>query len=342
MKIRIRRPDDMHRHLRAGPLLGITTKHLGPFARALCMPNTTPPIANAGDVGRYRQEIFQSLPPGSDFIPLLSIKLLDSTTPEILEEAYNAGAVAVKVYFRGTTTNSDDGIQIQELEKFYPVFEKMQEINRLNKRKILLLWHGEDPISDYWMEQEKNFLPSLINTHRAFPNLKMVMEHITTEAAVNAVSGLGDNVAATITPHHLRLTTDNIIRGRLHPHNFCMPVAKRPEDRDALIRAAISGNPKFFLGTDDAPHLQGNKECAEGCAGVWTGPYGLNHYADVFEAKGALDMMEDFASVFGARFYELPFNQGNAELERSPFKIPFLLDGVVPFMAGQVLNWQVA
>ncbi len=342
MKIVIRRPDDMHRHLRAGPLLGITAKHLGPFARALCMPNTTPPIANAEDVSRYRQEIFQSLPPGSDFIPLMAIKLLDSTTPEIIEGAYNAGAVAVKVYFRGTTTNSNDGIQIEELEKFYPVFEKMEQINLLNRRKILLLWHGENPLSGYCLDQEVDFLDLMIEVHIQFRQLKMVMEHITTEAAVNAVNDLGDNVAATITPHHLRLTTDNIIRGKLHPHNFCMPVAKRPADRDALIRAAISGNPKFFLGTDDAPHLQENKECSEGCAGVWTGPFGLNHYADVFEANGALDKLGDFASVFGARFYELPFNQGNVELERSPFKIPSLLDGVVPFMARQVLNWQVS
>lgn len=341
MKIKIRRPDDMHRHLRAGPLLSVTLKHLGPFGRALCMPNLTPPIANAKDVLWYKQQIEHCLPTGQHFEPLMAIKLLDSTTPEIVEAAYNAGAAAVKVYFRGTTTNSDDGIQIEDLKKFYPVFEKMEKINRLNKRKILLLWHGENPSSGYCLDQEEEFLPFLAGVHWDFSDLKMVMEHITTEAAVNAVNDLSDNVAATITPHHLRLTTDNIIRGKLRPHNFCMPVAKRSEDRDALIRVVISGNPKFFLGTDDAPHLKGNKECAEGCAGVWTGPYGLNHYAEVFEQKGTLDKLAGFASEFGARFYELPLNDGHVEIERNPLVIPAELDGIVPFMAGQVLNWQV-
>ncbi|MDA8325198.1 MAG: dihydroorotase [Nitrospiraceae bacterium] len=340
MKVRIRRPDDMHRHLRQGPMLGTTLKYLGPFARALCMPNLTPPIANRTDVERYSGEISQSLPSNTSFTPLIAIKLLDSTTPAIIEEAYNAGAAAVKVYFRGTTTNSEDGVLIQELEQSYPVFEKMQYINRLNKRKILLLWHGENPLSDYCLDQEEGFLNYLVEAHRNFPGLKMVMEHITTQAAVNVVKGLGDNVAATITPHHLRLTTDSIIRGKLRPHNFCMPVAKRPQDRNALIEAAISGNPKFFLGTDDAPHARNKKECAEGCAGVWTGPYGLNHYAEVFEQAEALDKLEGFASVFGARFYELPLNEDCVDLVREPLLVEPELDGLVPFMAGQTLNWQ--
>lgn len=341
MTIKLRRPDDMHRHLRAGTMLKTALSHIGPFTRALCMPNLTTPIANSNDVIYYRHEITRELPPGVDFTPLISIKLLDFTTPEVVEEAYNAGAAAVKVYFRGTTTNSQDGVLIQEIETFYPVFEKMQQINRLNRRKILLLWHGEDPLSDYCLDQEEGFLNHLVKAHGNFPDLKMVMEHITTQAAVSLVKGLGDNVAATITPHHLRLTTDDVIRGRLRPHNFCMPVAKRPQDRDTLIEAATSGNPKFFLGTDDAPHLRGNKECAEGCAGVWTGPYGLSHYAEVFEQAGALDKLGDFASVFGARFYELPLNEGQVDLQRLPLQIQPELDGLVPFMAGHTLNWQV-
>lgn len=342
MKLKIRRPDDMHRHLRQGPMLKIAAQHIGPFARVLCMPNLTPPIANANHVSWYVEQILNNLTANQHFTPLVAIKLLDSTTPGIVEAAYNAGAVAVKVYFRGTTTNSDDGISIEDIGNFYPVFDMMQAINRSNKRKMLLLWHGEDPSSNYCLDQEEKFIPKLVAVHWGFPNLKMVMEHITTRAAVEAISELGDSVAATITPHHLRLTTDSVIRGKLRPHNFCMPVAKRPEDREALILAATSGDPKFFLGTDDAPHLKGNKECAEGCAGVWTGEYGLSHYAEVFEQAGYLNMLEDFSSTFGARFYELPLNQGSIELVKLPLTIPAEVDGLVPFMAGRTLSWQIA
>lgn len=334
--VRIRQPDDFHRHLRRGELLVVLLNHLSSFRRALVMPNAQGDIKDAQDVITYRDEILNSLPTGSVFSPLMSIKLTTGTTPETILNASTVGTVAAKYYPPQLTTNSGNGIPADVFMNRDDLFEALQQKN------MLLLLHGEHDKSARCLDREDDFLKVLKTIALRFPKLRIVMEHITTAHSVEAVTSLPGNVAATITPHHLRITLNDVIGGNLHPHNFCKPLAKWEEDRVALVEAATSGNPKFFLGTDDAAHRKGNKECAEGCAGVWTGSYGLGHYTDVFEQAGALDKLENFASVFGARFYELPINEGYVELVRQPLTIPPELDGLVPFMAGQPLNWQVA
>lgn len=333
-RLRIRRPDDFHRHLRQPPLLPSLARHIGPFGRILPMPNTTPPKLTGPEAVAYSEEIMDAAP-GVTAVPC--IKIVRSTTSEIIHTARALGVLAAKFYPEGMTTNAEDGLRAEKLRQRKDILEAMQETG------MLLLCHGEHDKSGFCLDRERDFLKVAGWVLDNFPRLKVVLEHITTAHAVTFVERRRlktANLSATITPHHLRISLNEVVGDKLMPHNFCKPLAKRPEDRAALIRAATSGNPAFFLGTDDAPHLRHAKECPSGCAGVFTGPFALGHYAQVFEEAGALDRIENFASCFGAQFYNLPLNEGTVELVRQPFTLPTELDGVVPFMAGQTLNWQ--
>jgi dihydroorotase len=331
--ITIRCIDDFHVHLRQGDMLA----HVLPYtaeqcARALVMPNTTPPILTPEDVANYRKEIEASLPEHSSFTPLMTFKIVPSTTPEMVRELKKAGVVAGKLYPEGVTTNSEDGVK--DLSQLYPVYTAMEQ------EGLVLCLHGEVP-GVFSMDRESAFLSTLRQLAKDFPKLKIVLEHATTAEAVETVAELPDNVAATLTVHHLRITLDDVIGDKINPHHFCKPIAKRPEDRSALVKAATSGNPKFFLGTDSAPHSVESKECCCGAAGVYTAPVMLPVLAELFDEMGALDKLEDFTSTFGANHYGLPYNTGTIHLTKKPWIVPEQYDGVVPFMAGKTLQWRI-
>ncbi len=334
MRFEMRMPDDFHLHLRSGEMLRAVLPHTArQFKRAIIMPNTTPPVLNDVDVRAYRQEIVTA-PNCSGFEPLMTIQIIEATTPETIFQAKAAGAGAGKVYPRGMTTNSANGVY--DYEKIYPVLAAMEECG------MLVLFHGESPDPDaFCLDREAKFLKILKSVASAFPHLKIVMEHTTTAKAVDCVYELPSNVAATITVHHLFLTLNDVIGDKLEPHHFCKPVAKRPEDRAVLITAAIGGNPKFFLGTDSAPHLKGMKECSSGCAGVYTAPVAIPLLLELFEQHGATDKLEDFCSGFGADFYGLPRNKETIALVREEWTVPLICDGVVPFRAGQKIGWRM-
>ena len=334
---RIRQPDDFHLHLRTGEMLAaVLPATCQTFARALVMPNTSPPILDADILRRYRSEIKAAGRP--DFEPLMTIKITDETDYKTVVEASKAGAIAGKLYPRGVTTNSADGVE--DIAKLDQVFDAMATTG------MVLCVHGEAPDA-FCLDREESFLrDQLSQVVSGFPTLHVVVEHISTASAVRWVQdcrarGAGSTVAATITAHHLVLTLDDVVGDTLAPHNFCKPLAKRPEDRSALIVAATSGDPGFFLGTDSAPHPRQAKECAAGCAGVFTAPVVMPVLAQVFEAADALDRLEQFTSVSGARFYGLPLNEGTLELQRLPHIVPQDHHGVVPFLAGRQLEWSV-
>ena len=331
-KIQIKKPDDFHCHFRQGrvlpPVVRLTAMQ---FKRATVMPNTVPPILTGEDVLVYFEQIHRSAP---YLLPLMTIQINSATTIETVETAKKYGAVAGKIYPQGVTTNSQNGVT--NFKALYPVFEKMAEIG------MLALFHGEDPWEKaLCIDRENLFLPTLHEIATDFPELKIVLEHITTEAAGRMVIML-DNVSATITAHHLVLTLDDVIGGLIQPHNFCKPIAKRPEDRDFLLKMAISGSPKFFFGSDSAPHLRDQKECAGGCAGVFSSPVALPLLAQIFDQQGALDKLEGFTAKFGADFYGLPQSTETIELEEKDRVVPEEYDGIVPFMAGKALRWKVA
>jgi dihydroorotase len=262
----------------------------------------------------------------------MTIKLLDRTTPQIVREAKLAGAVAGKLYPAGVTTNSDDGVRY--IQSLYDTFEVMQEVG------MVLSLHGEAPEA-FCLDREEAFLGILKDIAKTFPRLRIVLEHVTTNAAVETVQALPETVAATITAHHLVLTLDDVVGGKINPHNFCKPLAKRPADRSALIEAAFSYSPKFFFGTDSAPHIRETKECAAGCAGCFTAPLALELLAHVADEHGlSLEGIQGFTSEYGAQFYGLPLNEGMVTFVREPWTVPDVLDGVVPFWAGQTLNWR--
>lgn len=328
----MRKPDDFHVHYRVLPMLravlGYTARV---FGRSMAMPNTVPPIRTASDAEDYRvllgvynkwkHEVF------------MAIKLLASTTPEIIREAYLAKVIAGKVYPVGVTTHSDDGIS--DFRQQWPNFAEMEELG------MMLSLHGEMP-GVFVLDRELRFLNVLEEIATAFPRLKIVLEHVSTADAVDYVwRNSPDNVAATITVHHLVLTLDDLIGGMLRPDHFCKPVVKTPADRMALVMAATSGNPKFFLGTDSAPWSRKDKECAEGCAGVFSAPVALPLYAQVFEQAGALDKLEAFASEFGAQHYGLPLNEGTITLAREPWEVPQSYNALVPLYAGRIIDWKV-
>lgn len=342
MKISLTRPDDWHLHLRDGEAMrSVLPDTARCFARAIVMPNLKPPVVTTAQALAYRNRILAALPKGSRFTPLMTLYLTDNTAPREIGDARASGAVyAVKYYPAGATTNSDSGVT--DIRRCFGVLEAMSELG------LPLLVHGEvtDPQVDIF-DREKAFIDrELAALAQRFPRLKIVLEHITTEDAVQFVSEAGPNLAATITVHHLLLNRNALFAGGVRPHHYCLPVLKRETHRRALVHAAVSGNPRFFLGTDSAPHERTTKEANCGCAGVYTAHAAIELYAEAFEAAGALDRLEGFASFFGADFYGLPRNVGTITLEKKAWEIPsrlaFATGDLVPLRAGQSVSWRIA
>ncbi len=332
-------PDDWHCHLRDFSYLDTTVANSAKqFKRAIVMPNCVPPITTVQAAKEYLCRIEQSLPPNSTFQPLLTLYLTDKTTPELIREAKASGIIyACKLYPQGATTNSENGVT--SLIKLYPVFEA------LSQYQLPLLIHGEVTAHEVDIfDRESVFIKQdLIPILKNFPQLKVVLEHITTNDAVDFVSAGPQTLAATITPHHLMLNRNDMLSGGLNPHYYCLPILKRQTHQQALIKAATSGNPKFFIGTDSAPHAKSKKESACGCAGIYH-TAALSIYADVFEKVNALDKLEGFASLFGPDFYELPYNKEKLFLHKKAWQVPkecvFAETTVVPFLANKQLSWQ--
>jgi dihydroorotase len=334
----IRRPDDWHVHLRDDAMLRAVVGHTArQFARAIVMPNLRPPVTHVPDAVAYRERILAALPEGADFDPLMTCYLTETTDPDDLEAGFADGVfTAAKYYPAGATTNSASGVT--DLINIRRVLERMQQIG------MVLCVHGEvtDPGVDVF-DREAVFIDRVLGPQlQRTPALKVVFEHATTEEAVDFVNAAGPNVAATITPQHLHVNRNAMFAGGIRPHAYCLPVAKREKHRLALRKAATSGSPKFFLGTDSAPHLRADKESACGCAGIFNAPFALESYLTVFDQEGALDRFEGFASVHGPRFYGLPLNEGTVTLERATAEVPAEIDGVVPFHAGETLGWRFA
>jgi dihydroorotase len=333
----IRRPDDWHVHLRDGEMLRAVVGHTArQFARAIVMPNLAPPVIRAADAAAYRERILAALPDGADFTPLMTCYLTDTTDADDLAAGFTDGVfTAAKLYPAGATTNSASGVT--DIARIRGVLERMAEIG------MVLCVHGEvtDPTVDVF-DREAVFIERVLAPLlRELPELKVAFEHVTTEQAVSFVEASGPGVAATITPHHLHLNRNAMFAGGIRPHAYCLPVAKRERHRLALRRAATSGNPKFFLGTDTAPHARQAKESSCGCAGIFNAPFALESYLAVFEAEGALDRFEGFASEYGPRFYGLPLNDGTVTLDRTDVEVPTEIAGVVPFHAGETLRWRL-
>ena len=331
----IRRPDDWHVHLRDGEMLQRVARYTArQFDRAIVMPNLVPPVTTVAAAESYRERIVAAA--GAEFTPLMTCYLTDGTDPEELANGFEGRVwVAAKLYPAGATTNSASGVT--DIRNIYPALARMERIG------MVLCVHGEvtDPDVDVF-DREVVFISRVLNRLAIdFPELKIVLEHITTEQAVQFVQRAGPNIAATVTPHHMIINRNAIFAGGLRPHSYCLPVAKREKHRLAVRRAATSGSPQFFLGTDSAPHAREAKESACGCAGIFNAPFALEAYATVFEEEGALDRFEAFASVNGPNFYGLPLNEGTIRLERAEVAVPEEIDGVVPFLAGQTLRWRV-
>ena len=337
----ITRPDDWHTHLRDGDALATVVPHTAAqFARAIVMPNLKPPVTTAAQAAAYRDRIRAHVPAGQHFEPLMTLYLTDNLPPEEIRRAREAGVVALKLYPAGATTNSDAGVT--DIRKTYATLEAMQ------KEGLLLLVHGEVTSSDIDLfDREAVFIEQqLIPLRRDFPGLKIVMEHITTREAAQYVAQAGSLTAATITAHHLLYNRNAIFTGGIRPHYYCLPVLKRETHRQALVQAATSASPRFFLGTDSAPHPAHLKEHATGCAGCYTAPAAMELYAQAFEAAGALDKLEGFASHFGADFYGLPRNTATLTLQRQPWQLPetypFGQAQIKPLGGGETLAWKVA
>lgn len=337
-KFLIRKIWDMHVHLRDDDTLGIVAPITArDCACALVMPNLTPPIRIAHDVRTYRDRILAAAGTKGNFRPLMTFKILPDTDPRSIEGLLGVeDLVAGKIYPKGLTTNADDGVEdFFALGKVYEVMEK---------HDLVLCLHGELPGRTPELKREQAFLRTLKFIARTFPGLRIVLEHITTAAAVDAVLSLPNNVAATITVHHLLLTHDDVVGAKLHPHHFCKPVAKMRKDRTALRKAALSGCPKFFFGSDSAPHPRGAKECADCCAGIFTAPVALPLLAEFFEKHGALERLEAFVRNFAVRFYQprgLGSDDGELLLVKHPWKVPEEIGGIVPFYAGKEISWRV-
>jgi dihydroorotase len=340
-RITITRPDDWHLHLRDGDALRDVLRFTAEcFGRAIVMPNLRPPVTTTGMALAYRQRIVAALPAGCAFDPLMTIYLTDNTPPEEVDRALDSGAVhGFKYYPAGATTNSDSGVTA--LERTFPVLERMEQ------RGLVLQVHGEvtEPEVDVF-DRERAFIDRRLSVIvRRFPRLRLVFEHVTTRDAVQFVESQGGNVAATITPQHLLLNRNALFAGGLRPHHYCLPVLKRERDRAALVEAATSGSPKYFLGTDSAPHGRHDKEAACGCAGVFSAPCAIELYAEAFDEAGALERLEGFASHHGADFYGLPRNAGSITLLRQarevPASYPYAGDEIVPFRAGNTVGWRL-
>jgi dihydroorotase len=341
--IRLARPDDWHLHLRDGDALAAVLPHTAQrFARAIVMPNLSPPVTTAAQAIDYRRRILERLPAGLKFEPLMTIYLTDNTPPGEIDRAKASGAVhAVKLYPAGATTNSDSGVTA--IESCYPTLERMEALG------LPLLVHGEVTDADVDVfDREKAFIERVLAPlTRRLPELRVVFEHVTTREAVAFVASSGPNVAATITAHHLLLNRNAMLAGGLRPHHFCLPVLKREEHRRALLAAATSGSAKFFLGTDSAPHARHAKESACGCAGCYTAHAGIELYAEAFEQADALERLEAFASERGADFYRLPRNAERITLVKEAWTVPAAFDfgggqTLVPLRAGATVRWRLA
>jgi len=340
-RLTLKRPDDWHVHLRDGAAMAAVVRDTArEFARAIVMPNLKPPVRTVQEALHYRERILGALPEEAKFEPLMTLYLTDDTPPEEIVRARLSGHVAgVKLYPAGATTNSDSGVT--RLSRCFRVLEKMEELG------LPLLVHGEstDPAIDVF-DREKAFIEETLGpTLERFSQLKVVLEHITTREAVHYVEVTGPNVAATITAHHLLMNRNALFLGGLRPHYYCLPVLKREEHREALVEAATSGNAKFFLGTDSAPHPRDAKESGCGCAGIYTAHAALELYACAFEEAGALHRLEGFASQFGAAFYGLPANEDTVTLVREPWPVPERLAfggaELVPLRAGETVPWKL-
>src|SRR5574340_589642 len=342
MELKLTRPDDWHLHLRDGMLMqSVLPDTARQFARAIVMPNLRPPVTSTAQALEYRARILAALPQGMKFEPLMTLYLTDVTSAEEIRKAKASGVVhAVKLYPAGATTNSDAGVT--DLRKTYAALEEMQRLG------MPLLMHGEvtDPAVDIFDREavfiERVMLPLL----RDLPQLRVVFEHITTRDAVQFVTDAPDSIAATITAHHLLYNRNALLVGGIRPHYYCLPVLKRETHREALGKAAGSGNPKFFLGTDSAPHAQHAKENACGCAGIYTAHTAIELYAEACEHLGALDKLEGFASFYGADFYRLPRNTGKITLCKESWQVPesiaFGEHRLVPLRAGEAITWKLS
>jgi dihydroorotase len=341
-RITLRRPDDFHLHLRDGrAMAAVLADTARRFARAIVMPNLKPPVTTTALALHYRDRILGELPEDAEFEPLMTLYLTDDTPPEEIARAKLSGKVhGVKLYPAGATTHSDAGVT--RISRCFHTLERMEQVG------MPLLVHGEstDPAIDVF-EREPAFIEETLGPLvERFPQLKVVLEHITTREAVQYVEVTGANVAATITSHHLLMNRNALFQGGIRPHHYCLPVLKREEHREALVEAATSGNPKFFLGSDSAPHARAAKEAGCGCAGIYTAHAALELYATAFEEAGALDKLEAFASAHGANFYGLPHNRGSVTLVRKEWRVPETLDfggePLVPLRAGDTVPWKLA
>ena len=336
------RPDDWHLHLRDGEVLAsVLPDTARRFARAVIMPNLDPPVTTTEEACAYRKRILAALPVGTLFEPLMTLHLTEGAAPSEIATAKASGVVhAVKYYPADATTNSEFGVT--NIKRCYPVFAAME------RHDLPLLMHGEvtDPAVDAFDREAVFIERHLVPLVRDFPGLRMVLEHITTCAAVEFVSQAPNNVAATITPHHLLLNRNAMFEGGLRPHHYCLPLLKRAAHRAALVTAAMNGNPKFFLGTDSAPHPRRAKESACGCAGIYTAHAALELYAEAFEQAGALDRLEAFASFHGPDFYRLPRNHDRVTLVKESWRVPSEInigaDTLVPLRAGETVAWKLA
>uniref|UniRef100_A0A0E0JIM7 Dihydroorotase, mitochondrial n=1 Tax=Oryza punctata TaxID=4537 RepID=A0A0E0JIM7_ORYPU len=340
-ELTITRPDDWHLHLREGDVLAAVLPHSAMhFGRAIVMPNLKPPVTTTARALEYREEILRALPPGSSFVPLMTLYLTDNTSPEEIKLAKKSGVVfALKLYPAGATTNSQDGVT-DIFGKCLPVLEEMA------RQEMHLLVHGE--VTDQHVDtfdREKVFIEKILAPLvQRLPQLKIVMEHITTMDAVNFVESCKEgHVAATVTPQHLLLNRNALFQGGLQPHNYCLPVLKREIHRQAIVSAVTSGSKQYFLGTDSAPHDKRRKECSCGCAGIYSAPVALSLYAKVFEQAGALDKLEAFTSFNGPDFYGLPRNTSKIVLRKSAWKVPdtysYSSGEIVPMFTGNTLEW---
>ena len=338
----IRQPDDWHVHLRDGEMLKAVVNYTArQFGRAIIMPNLAPPVTTVAAAAAYRDRILAAVDPALDFTPLMTCYLTDTLDPAEIERGHSEGVfTAAKLYPANATTNSAHGVT--DIKHIYPVLEVMQRAG------MPLLVHGEvtSPEIDIF-DREAVFIERILSRVVAdFPELKIVFEHITTADAVAFVESTGPNIGATITPHHLIFSRNAMFEGGMRPHKYCLPVAKREKHRLALRKAATSGNAKFFLGTDSAPHTIGAKESSCGCAGIFNAPYAIESYAKVFEEENALARLESFASENGPRFYGLPLNERQITLKRSGVEVPARLDlaagSLVPFHAEETLGWHYA
>lgn len=340
-KLTITRPDDWHLHLRDGAALkAVLPDTARQFARAIVMPNLRPPVTTTALAAEYRARILAALPNGAKFEPLMTLYLTDNTTADEIKRAKASGFVhGVKLYPAGATTNSDSGVT--DLMKCAAALEAMQDVG------LPLLTHGEVTDADVDVfDREKVFIDRhMTPLLKQFPNLKVVFEHITTKDAADFVMSAPNNVAATITAHHLLMNRNDMFTGGIRPHHYCLPILKRETHRQALVKAATSGNAKFFLGTDSAPHAKHSKEAACGCAGMYTAHAAIELYAEAFETANAFDKLEAFASFYGADFYGLPRNTDKITLEKTSWLVPNELklgdDSLVPLRAGQQIHWKL-